>query len=202
MGTKTYGYARVSTTDQNLDRQIIQLTEFGVDERNIITDKKSGKDFDREGYKLLSNILLREGDTLVISSVDRLGRNKKEIKSELESLQKRDIQLRILDLPTTLIEFPEDQRWIQEMVNNILLEVYTAIAEDERSRILERQKEGIDAAKRKGKYLGRPRISFPENWEDVYTRWINKEITAKAAMEMLSLKRTTFYSLVKKFRNL
>ena len=198
---KVYGYARVSTRDQNLDRQMKALADFGVEERDIVTDKESGKSLEREGYLMLKNHLLREGDTLVVMSLDRLSRNKSHIKTELEYYREHHIRVKILDIPTTLIELPEEQDWIFDMINNILIEVLASIAEQERVRTLQRQAQGIAAAKEKGKHLGRPRASYPENWHEVYLEWTNGKITAKAAMNMLSLKRSTFYVLVKQYRN-
>ena len=198
---KVYGYARVSTRDQNLDRQLKALADFGVEERDIVTDKESGKSLEREGYLMLKNHLLREGDTLVVMSLDRLSRNKSHIKTELEYYREHHIRVKILDIPTTLIELPEEQDWIFDMINNILIEVLASIAEQERVRTLQRQAQGIAAAKEKGKHLGRPRASYPENWYEVYLEWTNGKITAKAAMNMLSLKRSTFYVLVKQYRN-
>ena len=198
---KVYGYARVSTRDQNLDRQLKALADFGVEERDIVTDKESGKSLEREGYLMLKNHLLREGDTLVVMSLDRLSRNKSHIKTELEYYREHHIRVTSLDIPTTLIELPEEQDWIFDMINNILIEVLASIAEQERVRTLQRQAQGIAAAKEKGKHLGRPRASYPENWHEVYLEWTNGKITAKAAMNMLSLKRSTFYVLVKQYRN-
>lgn len=198
---KVYGYARVSTRDQNLDRQLKALADFGVEERDIVTDKESGKSLEREGYLMLKNHLLRVGDTLVVMALDRLSRNKSHIKTELEYYREHHIRVKILDIPTTLIELPEEQDWIFDMINNILIEVLASIAEQERVRTLQRQAQGIAAAKEKGKHLGRPRASYPENWHEVYLEWTNGKITAKAAMNMLSLKRSTFYALVKQYRN-
>ncbi len=109
MNNKTYGYTRVSTKEQNLDQQLIALSEQGIDERDIIIDKESGKDFDRQGYQSLKSTMLRPGDTLVVKSLDRLSRNKHDIKNELEYFKERHIRLKVLDLLTTLMELPEDQ---------------------------------------------------------------------------------------------
>ena len=165
---KIYGYARVSTKEQNLDRQILALQKFGIDDRDIIRDKASGKTLDREGYKMVRNHLLREGDSLVIMSLDRLSRNKVHIRQELEYYRQKKIRVMILDMPTTLTEVPDGQEWIIDMINNILIEVLSSIAEQERVRTLERQVQGIEAAKQKGKHLGRPRAALPENWEEVH----------------------------------
>lgn len=196
---KLYGYARVSTQEQNLDRQINALLEKGVEERDIVTDKASGKSLKREGYQLLKNHMLRDGDTLVIKSLDRLSRNKSHIKQELEYFQKHHIRVMVLDLPTTLVDLPEGQEWIFEMINNILIEVLASIAEQERLTIRQRQAEGIAAAKEKGKHLGRPQTEYPPNWNEVYHLWKQGKITAVSAMKELNLKRSTFYKLIKSF---
>ena len=198
---KVYGYARVSTRDQNLDRQLKALADFGVEERDIVTDKESGKSLEREGYQMLKNHLLREGDTLVIMSLDRLSRNKSHIKTELEYCKEHHIRVKILDIPTTLIELPEEQDWIFDMINNILIEVLASIAEQERVRTLQRQAQGIAAAKEKGKHLGRPKADYPENWDDVSGRWKRGEITTKNARSIQNLKRSTFYKLAALLNN-
>ncbi len=196
MDSRTYYYARVSTKDQNLDRQISAFLALGAQEREIITDKESGKDLERKGYQALKNAMLRRGDTLVIKSLDRLSRNKSDIKNELQYFKDNGIRLKVIDLPTTMMELPQGQEWVFEMVNNILIEVLGTIAEQERATIKQRQAEGIEAAKAKGKKLGRPALEFPANWDGVYASWKAGEITAKTAMEQTNTKRTSFYKLV------
>ena len=142
----TWGYARISSMTQHEDRQIKKLKEFGVEERNIIVDKESGKNLERDGYQLLKTKLLRAGDTLVIKELDRLGRKKSDIKRELEEFKAMNIRVKILDIPTTLVDFKEETQWIQEMITNILIEVLGGFAEEERKKILKRQREGIDVA--------------------------------------------------------
>lgn len=196
MESRIYGYARVSTKEQNLDRQILALREQGIEERNIIVDKESGKDLERKGYQALINTMLRRGDTLIIKSLDRLSRNKCDIKKELERFKENGIRLKVIDLPTTMIDFPDGQEWVMEMVNNILIEVLGTIAEQERNSIKQRQAEGIAAAKEKGAELGRPKAQKPENWDSVIAEMKAGNITATKAMEMLNMKRTTFYKLL------
>ena len=195
MESRTYGYVRVSTKEQNVDRQLIALREQGIDERNIVIDKESGKDLDRKGYQFLKNTMLRRGDTLVIKSLCRLSRNKCDIKKELEYFKEQGIRLKVIDLPTTMIDFPDGQEWVMEMVNNILIEVLGTIAEHERVSIKQRQAEGIAAAKAKGMEFGRPRAQKPDNWEEVIAEWKAGKITATKAMELTGTKRTTFYNL-------
>lgn len=196
MDNKVFGYARVSTKEQNLDRQYIALMEQGIEERNIIVDKESGKDLDRKGYQLLKGGLLRRGDTLIIKSLDRLSRNKADIKKELEYFKNEGIRLKVLDLPTTLMKLPAGQEWVFDMVNNILIEVLGTIAEQERANIKQRQAEGIAAAKGKGVEMGRPKAQKPPNWEEVIAEWKAGKITATKAMELTGTKRTTFYKLL------
>lgn len=197
---KTYGYARVSTREQNLDRQIDALRECGVAERDIVSDKASGKDLERNGYLFLKERMLREGDTLVIKSLDRLSRNKQEMLMELRYYKEQHIHVKVLDLPTTLIDVPEGQEWIFEMVNNIIMEVLASIAEQERNAIHQRQEEGITAAKAKGKHLGRPKATYPVNWEEIYPQWQARKITAVIAMKEMGVKRSTFYKLVRTYQ--
>lgn len=193
---RIFAYARVSSQEQNLDRQIIELEKY-VKPENILVDKASGKNLDRACYQALKGALgLREGDTLYITSLDRLSRNKQDIKKELEWFKEKKICLKILDLPTSLIEVPEGQEWIQEMITNILVEVLASIAEQERLTIRKRQREGIDAAKKKGKHLGRPRIECPEDFSMIYKQWKDGSITAKEAMKQLNMSSSTFYRMV------
>lgn len=196
MDNRTFYYARVSSKDQNLDRQLSAFKALGAADRDIITDKESGKDFNRVGYQALKNGMLRQGDTLIIKSLDRLSRSKRDIKSELEWFKDNNIRLKVIDLPTTMMDLPEGQSWVFEMVNNILIEVLGTIAEQERTTIKSRQAEGITAAKAKGVKFGRPALQVPDNWDEVYNQWKNGQITAKTAMELTGTKRTSFYKLV------
>ncbi len=195
---KTYYYARVSSKGQNLDRQNDTFLSMGAEERDIISDKESGKDTERVGYQALKNTILRNGDTLVIKSLDRLSRTKADIYNELQFFKDKGIRVKVIDLPTTMIDFPAGQEWVLEMVNNILIEVLGTIAEQERVTTLQRQKEGIEAAKKRGKHLGRPQLSVPVNWEETIALWQSGEITANEAMRRTGVKRTSFYKLIKK----
>ena len=197
MESRTYYYARVSSKEQNLDRQLAAFVAMGAQERDIITDKESGKDLNRMGYMALKNAMLRPGDSLVVKSLDRLSRNKRDIKNELQFFKDNGIRLKVIDLPTTMMELPEGQEWVFNMVNNILIEVLGTIAEQERETIHKRQAEGIAAAKARGKKLGRPGLVVPDNWDEVYAAWKVGDITAKEAMRQTNLKRSSFYKLVK-----
>lgn len=201
MENRTLYYARVSTLDQNLDRQLEAFHAMGAEDRDIIVDKQSGKDLERPGYLALRNVILRRGDTLVVKSLDRLSRRKADIKNELEYFKEVGIRVKVLDLPTTMMEVPEGQEWVFDMVNNILIEVLGTIAQQERTTIKQRQAEGIAAAKAKGKHLGRPRIPKPGNWDEVMCLWNLGEITGLEAMRRTGLKRGTFYRLANKNDN-
>ncbi len=196
MESKVFYYARVSSREQNLDRQIEAFKNLGADEREIICDKESGKDLERAGYQALKNAMLRSGDTLVVKSLDRLSRNKSDIKTELQYFKDNNIRVRVIDLPTTMMELPPGQEWVFDMVNNILIEVLGTIAEQERLTIRARQREGIDSAKKRNKHLGRPKTVKPENWEEVYRKWQNGEITARDAMRQLGVGKNVFYRWV------
>ena len=200
-----YGYARVSATDQSLDRQLMLLREYIFEERYIIIDKATGKDFKRKGYNTLVGTsdtapLLHEGDMLIVTSLDRLGRNYTEIKEQwsiITNILKADIK--ILDMPlldTSQTTDTLDKKFIIDLV----LQILSYTAEKERENIKERQRQGIDAARAKGKVLGRPKIEYPDQWNEVYLKWINGEITAVQAMNVLNMKRTTFYKLVKQMK--
>ena len=193
-----YGYARVSSTEQNLDRQILALQKY-VEPKNIVTDKQSGKNLDRPGYNALKGIFgLRPGDVLYIVSLDRLSRNKEDIKNEVAWFKAHKVRLMILDLPSSMVQVPENQKWIIDMIQNILIEVLSSMAEQERLTIRKRQREGIEAAKRKGKHLGRPYLKVPDNFDEVYAEWKAGTITARAAQKRLGMSSASFYRLVKK----
>ena len=201
MNRKIYGYARVSSKEQNLDRQKKALEDYGVDIRDIISDKQSGKNFDREGYLTLKNILLRPKDTLVITELDRLGRNMSMIKDEWNDLQKKKINIVVLDNPILNTEGRNDLE--KNLISNLVFELLAYLAEKERDKIKKRQREGIEALKIRngGKGIGRPSIMKPENWDEVYNMWKEKKITAIKAMELLNLKKNTFYKFVKEYEN-
>ena len=199
MENRTFYYARVSTKEQNLDRQIHAFKEIGANERDIIVDKESGKDLVRTGYIALKNNMLRSGDTLVILSLDRLSRDKSDIKKEMEYFREHKIRVKVLDIPTTLIDPPEGQEWVFEMVENILIEVLGSFAENERKNIRKRQAEGIVTAKRKGVVFGRPAVEKPENWDEVYKKWKDGQITAVEGMRLSGLKKNTFYKFVREW---
>ncbi len=199
LSQRIFGYARVSSTGQKLDRQMEALRKY-VPEENIIVDKQSGKDLLRPGYQALKGALgLRRGDVLVIKSLDRLSRNKDDIKTELQWFKAQGIRLQIIDVPTTMIQLQEGQEWIQDMVNNILIEVLASIAEEERHTIRKRQREGIDAARTAGVRFGRPEKGFPKDWEIYYGRYKKKELTRSYILEQMGISVDRFKYLQKRY---
>lgn len=204
---RRYFYGRVSTKEQNLARQLESAKQYKDIDR-VFTDKQSGKNFDREGYLEMKSIL-EPGDEVIIHSLDRLGRNKDAIKDELAWFKEHGVIVRILNVPTTLIEYPEGQEWLMEMVNNILVEVLGAFAEQERENTLKRQAEGIAAMPvdekgrrvstkhgKEGRTYGR-KEKRPENFEDVLRRQRAGELTLKEALAEAGVGRTRWYELAR-----
>lgn len=198
--TRTHGYARVSSKDQNEARQIAALKEYGIADRDIYIDKASGKDFKRPEYQRLLNVL-RKGDLLVVSSLDRLGRNYTEVQEQWRYIvNELDVDIKVLDMPlldTRTNGDNIDTRFVADLV----LQILSYVAQKERENIKERQAQGIAYARERGKHIGRPKAEYPANWRQVYDLWHNqKKITAKKAMEMTGLKRNTFYKLAGKYK--
>lgn len=195
MNNKIFGYARVSSLEQNELRQVNALKELGIDDRDIYVDKKSGKDFDREQYNLLKHNL-REGDLLIVKSLDRFGRNYTMIVSEWEDITKRiKADIRVIDMP--LLDTRNNKDLLGNFISNLVLQILGYVSEQERVFIKQRQKEGIKNAKNSNVKFGRPKIEKPQNFDIVVDKWKNKEIKTKEAMQLLNLKSNTFYNLIK-----
>jgi len=190
-----WGYARVSSKEQNEDRQIVELQPLVTTESHLLIEKQSGKNFDRPIYKSLKNIM-REGDILVVKSLDRLGRNYDQMKEEWKDLSDRGIKIKVLDTPM-LDTSKYDDELMGKFVSDIVLNVLSFVAENERKNIKQRQAEGITIAKSKGVKFGRPKKQIPSNFDDVVTEWRSGKISAIKAMEKLDMKKTTFYKLTK-----
>ena len=187
---KVYGYIRVSTREQNEDRQLIALREIGVPEKNIYLDKQSGKDFNRPQYKKLLR-KLKKDDLLYIKSIDRLGRNYEEILEQWRLLTKeKGVDIVVLDMP--LLDTRRGKDLMGTFLSDIVLQVLSFVAENERTTIRQRQAEGIAAAKAKGVKFGRPPKPLPENFHNTYQRWKQGEITATAAAEECGMPLASF----------
>ncbi len=193
-----YGYIRVSTREQNEDRQQIALHEIGVDDKSIYTDKQSGKDFDRPNYKKLIKRLKRD-DILYIKSIDRLGRNYEEILQQWRYLTKeKGVDIVVLDMP--LLDTRRGKDLMGTFLSDIVLQVLSFVAENERTNIRQRQAEGIAAARARGVKFGRPQKPLPECFHKMYQMWINKEISATNAAKNCGMPLTTFLYKVKKYK--
>ena len=187
-----YGYARVSTTTQNLDRQIDELLKLGIDEKNIYQDKESGKDFNRTNYKKLVR-KLKPNDTLFIKSIDRLGRNYNMILDEWRFLTKeKNIDIVVIDMPLLDTRI-EGKNLVGKFIADVVLQVLSFVAENERETMKQRQKEGIKMAKLRGVKFGRPSIPMPDDFIKIAERYKCKEITSDEAIRMSGLTRGTFY---------
>ena len=194
-----YGYIRVSSKDQKEDRQQIALKEVGVERQNIYVDKQSGKDFNRPQYKKMLR-KLKKDDLLYIKSIDRLGRNYEEILQQWRFLTKeKGVDIVVLDMP--LLDTRRGKDLMGAFLSDIVLQVLSFVAENERTNIKQRQAEGIAAAKAQGIKFGRPPLPLPDNFYEVHKAWRSKKITLKQAAEACNMPVGTFYGKARKFEN-
>ena len=194
-----YGYVRVSTREQNEDRQLIALREVGVSDKNIFMDKQSGKDFERPQYKKLLR-KMKKDDLLYIKSIDRLGRNYAEILEQWRLLtQTKGADIVVLDMP--LLDTRRGKDLMGTFLSDIVLQVLSFVAENERTNIRQRQAEGIAAAKAKGVKLGRKPLPLPENFYEVHRAWRSKKLTLKQVAAACNMPVGTFYGKARKFEN-
>ena len=196
---KIYGYIRVSTREQNEDRQVIALREVDVPKQNIFMDKQSGKDFDRPQYKKLLR-KMKKDDLLYIKSIDRLGRNYKEILEQWRILTK-DNGIDIVVLDTPLLDTRRGKDLMGTFLSDIVLQVLSFVAENERTSIRQRQAEGIAAAKARGVKFGRKPLPLPDNFHEVHKAWRAKKLTLKQAAAACNIPVGTFYGKARKFEN-
>lgn len=189
--TNIYGYARVSSKDQNEARQIIALSQFPVKKENIYIDKFSGKDFDRPKYSELIKIL-KEQDILVIKEIDRLGRNYEEILEQWRVITKEiKADIVVLDMPLLDTRIRKENL-TGTFIADLVLQILSYVAETERQSIKQRQREGIEAAKKRGVKFGRPCIPVPEEFYDLKEKWLNKKITSREAATTINVSQDTF----------
>lgn len=194
---KSYGYIRVSTKDQNLDRQRIALADLNVSGMIVFEDKQSGKDFNRPNYiRMIKH--LREGDTLYITSIDRLGRDYDEILEQWRIITKeKKVNIVVLDMPL-LDTRAKGKDLTGTFVSDLVLQILSYVAETERQNIRKRQAEGIAAAKARGVQFGRKRKTMPDNFETVVHQWRQEEVSLKTALSSLGVSRTYFFTYAKK----
>lgn len=198
---KTYAYARVSARDQNLERQIEAFIKFGIDKSRIFSDKKSGKDFERNGYRRLIK-LLKRGDLLVIKSIDRLGRNYDQIIAEWAHITNCvGADILVLDMPL-LDTRSKGDTLVGKFISDIVLQILSFVAESERANIKARQADGIRIAKLNGVKFGRPKKNYSDKFLSVAFDYINKSITSDTAMRLLEIKRDNFYYHVRQIRKM
>lgn len=199
-----YGYTRISSKDQNIQRQLDALHEAGIEDKYILIDKQSGKDFYRKQYNLLTGTdktapLLRSGDCLVILDLDRLGRNYTEIGQQwLLITETIGADIKVLDMPllnTNSITDSLEKKFVRDLVFQVL----RYVAEKELINTKERQRQGIESAKKAGKKFGRPAATYPDNWEEVYKAWSAGEVNSKNAMQKAGVKSNTFYKLLERW---
>ena len=192
-----WGYCRVSSRDQNEDRQLITMKEMNVPENNIFVDKQSGKDFNRPQYKRLMR-RIKTGDVLHIKSIDRLGRNYRDIQEQWKIITKeKGADIVVVDMP--LLDTRREKNLLGTFISDIVLALLSFVAENERVNIRQRQAEGIAAAKARGVRFGRPPKPLPDNFYDVYQRWRMKKITINQAAVECGMPRSTFFSKAEKF---
>ncbi|MDE6992892.1 MAG: recombinase family protein [Lachnospiraceae bacterium] len=194
-----YGYVRVSSRDQNEERQMIALRQLAVAEKNIFMDKQSGKDFERPAYKRMLR-RMKKDDLLYIKSIDRLGRNYGEIMEQWQILTKeKEIDIVVLDMP--LLDTRRGKDLMGMFLSDIVLQVLSFVAESERSNIRQRQAEGIAAAKARGVRFGRPETPYPDNFWEIHQDWRNKKITLRQAADACKMPVGTFYGKAKRFES-
>ncbi len=200
MGYKKFGYVRVSSKDQNEERQIRNMKDLGIEDRDIFIDKQSGKNMQRENYQMLKR-LVRTGDTIVFDSLTRLGRSMNDVLEEFRYYEKNQINLEFIKEPFINVNYIGESTndVIQSAIQKATLTILSAFAEKERHDIKQRQAEGIALARKQGKRLGRPPVEITEEFIAAYTEWKSGTITAVGAMKKYDIKRSSFYKLAKQY---
>ncbi|MGH1146233.1 recombinase family protein [Bacillus pseudomycoides] len=201
MKHKKFGYVRVSSKDQNEERQIQNMKNLEIEERDIFIDKESGKNMERENYQMLKR-LVRTGDTIVFDSLTRLGRNMNDTLEEFRYYEKHKVNLQFIKEPYINVNYTGESTndVIQSAIQKATLTILSAFAEKERIDIKQRQAEGIALARKQGRRLGRPPVEITEEFTDAYKEWKSGSITAVGAMEKYGIKRSSFYKLAKQYK--
>lgn len=193
-----FGYIRVSSTEQNLDRQRIALRRAGVPVECVYEDKQSGKDFERPQYRLMQR-RMQEGDLLYVASIDRLGRNYEEIQKQWQILTKNiGIDIVVLDMP--LLDTRRGKDLMGTFIADLVLQILSFVAQNERENIHKRQEEGIAAARERGVSFGRPKGSLPKDFEEIVNQWEKKELSLQAVLRRTDMSQATFYRRLKEYR--
>lgn len=193
-----FGYVRVSAKDQNPARQIQIMKEMGIEERNIYVEKKSGHNFNRETYDMLINHIMRPGDRVTVTELKRFGRNYREIYQEWHHITKeKNMDIRVVDMK--MLDTSINKDLLGQVITDVVLALLAYVAESDWEERHELQRQGIEVAKAEGRYLGRPRLEYPENWQEHYAAWKAEDITAAEAMRRTGLKKDSFYRLAKKY---
>ena len=194
-----YGYVRVSTKEQNEDRQLIALEQYKISKNNIFVDKQSGRDFKRKNYKKLLR-KLRKNDVIVIKSIDRLGRNYSEIQEQWQFITKeKKADIIVIDMP--ILDTTNFKDTLGTLISDIVLQVLSFVAENECKNIKQRQAEGIAAAKARGVKFGRPTVYNPEDYRDIFEKRKNKEISQKEAVRIMGVSEMTYYKIMHALTN-
>lgn len=200
MTYRVFGYIRVSSKEQNEDRQIYALYKYNIPKKNLYMDKQSGKDFERPAYKRMLK-KLKKGDLLIIKSIDRLGRNYDEIITQWKFITKEiGADIFIIDMP--LLDTRRDKDLLGTFISDLVLQVLSFVSQTERENIRQRQMEGIAAAKKRGVKFGRPKIKLDENFFEIVKKWENKKITAKESAKILNISIRTFYYRIQELKKI
>lgn len=194
---KKFGYIRISSKDQNEARQLEKMKELGINERDIFIDKQSGRNFERPQYQLMKR-MLRQGDVLYLHSLDRFGRNKEQILDEWNELtKKRKVDIVVMDMP--LLDTTQYRDSLGNFISDLVLQILSWLAEEERNKIRTRQKEGIDIALKKGVKFGRDKVEITDEFKNLYIDWKAGRITAVSFMKQVNMKKSTFYNRINEY---
>ncbi|MBK0295939.1 recombinase family protein [Bacillus sp. S34] len=199
MGNR-FGYIRIFKKEKNLDTQIETLKLYVIDEKNIYSDKARVRHIEREGFQNLLRVI-RKGDTLYLNSVDHLGRTKQQIGGYLKQLDERGVRVKIIDLSSAIKSSVENEEKVLEIINSVIIKIYTLIAQQQKETMKQRQLEGIAAAKAKGIHVGRPVLELPNEWDEIYKEWKGGKVKTKTFIDKMNMKKSTFYKKVKEYEN-
>ncbi|MCF8890611.1 recombinase family protein [Priestia megaterium] len=199
MGNR-FGYIRIFKKEKNFDTQIETLKLYVIDEKNIYNDKASVRHIEREGFQNLLRVI-RKGDTLYLNSVDHLGRTKQQIGDYLKQLDERGVRVKIIDLSSTIKSSVENEEKVLEIINSVVIKIYTLMAQQQKETMKQRQLEGIATARAKGIHIGRPVLELPNEWDEIYKEWKGGKVKTKTFIDKMNMKKSTFYKKMKEYEN-